>query len=232
MKCPIPPVPRPALILIAALILTSASAMSQQAGRVQLKLITLPPKIEHPALKLLQGEGEALPVETAASRLTGPYQVGRQEAWEFIPATPPAGNEGAPTVLAKCRALPSANQLVVLVKEPAPSVKYRGFSLDTAPTAFAERQFLIVNLSAVELAAQIGGQRIALPPGKPVVVAPAADQGPDLCHATVFSRSGDQWQPFFATNWPLRDKVRGLVFLYQQPATGKILLHAVTDFLE
>lgn len=222
---------RPALI-VTLLALTAASAIGQQAGTVQLRLITLPPKTEHPALKLLQETGEVLPVETAASRLTGPYKVPKQEFWTFVTATPPAANEPAPAHLAKIRALTSANQLVVLMKEPNPSGKYGGFALNTAKDAFAERQFLVINLSPVALAAEIGGKRVALPTGKSVVVKPAADQGPDLCHATIFSRTGEQWQPFFSTNWPLRDKVRGFVFLYQEPTTGKILLHAVTDFLE
>jgi hypothetical protein len=232
MKIITPLIRRSALILTTSLVLTAASAMGQQAGTVQLRLITLPPKTEHPALKLLQGAGESLPVETAASRLTGPYKVAKQEFWTFVVATPPVANEPAPAALAKIRALASANQLVVLVKEPNPNGKYGGFALNTAKDAFAERQFLIVNLSPLELAAEIGGKRVALAPGKPVVVKPTADQGPDLCHATIFSRAGAQWQPFFSTNWPLRDKVRGLVFLYQESATGKILLHAVTDFLE
>ena len=216
---------RAAIVLLFAVFGTSTA---QDEGKVQLRLLALPPRVVHPAMSLLQGEGKAIEVETAANRLTGPYDVSRQESWTFVPAGAAGGKAAA---LATCKPIASKNQLIVLVRNDGDSGTYKSFALDLLKTSFDERQFLLVNLSPNELAAEVGGKRVALKPGKPVVVAPAADKGPDLCQAAVFTRKDGQWSPFFSTAWPLRDKVRGLVFFYQDAAGGKILLHAVTDFL-
>jgi hypothetical protein len=204
------------------------TSTAQNEGKVELRLLALPPRVAHPALNLLQGEGKALEVETAANRLTGPYEVSRQQPWIFVPVGA-AGGKAA--VLATCKPIASQNQLAVLVRNDGDAGTYKAFALDLAKASFDERQFLMVNLSANELAAEVGGKRVALEPGKPVVVAPAADKGPDLCQVAVFTRKDDAWSPIFSTAWPLRDKVRGLVFFYQDAASGKILLHAVTDFM-
>jgi hypothetical protein len=144
----------------------------------------------------------------------------------------PAGAAGGKAAaIATCKPIASKSQLAVLVRNDGDAGTYKSFVLDLAKSSFDERQFLIINLSPNELAAEVGGKRVALKPGKPMVVAPAADKGPDLCQAAVFTRKDDQWSPIFSTAWPLRDKLRGLVFLYQDSATGKILLHAVTDFM-
>ena len=53
----------------------------------------------------------------------------------------------------------------------------------------------------------------------------------DNDNRVILLNRNERWIPFVATNWPLRDDARGLVFIYQDPASGKIQLHAIRDFL-
>jgi hypothetical protein len=198
-----------------------------------LRILALPPRIEHPPLFLLQGEAAAIPLEIASSRLTGPYKVSPTNAWQFALTATPAQANGTISLVASCKPAPSADeQLVVLLRKPGKEITYASFVLDIKRSALNERQFLVVNLSPTEIAGDIGGARMAFPPGKPVTVSPKENLGPNLCHVDFLTGGPDgKWKPFFSTNWPLKDKIRGLVFFYAAPESEKILMHTVSDFL-
>lgn len=228
----IPPL-RPFVLGIAATCALFSGATAQDsadAPMAKLRVLALPPKTEHPSLQLLQGKEAAVELEISSSRLTGPYKVRNDGRWRFA-ETAPGDETGKPKPLASCKAGRSSDQLAVLVRKPGNDAGYGAFAVNMAPAAFGQRQFLIVNLSPGELAGELGGKKVALPPGKPVVVTPKADKGKDLCQAAFYARKGEKWHPFHSTSWPLRDKLRGLIFLYQDTGNGKIQLHAISDFL-
>ena len=230
----IPPL-RPIASLLAAFAVlgTAVSAQDTAEGpQTKLRILALPPKTEHAKMFLLQDNTEAIPLEPTSSRLAGPYETRNSGRWRFAETAGAGGEQdAAPRLLASCKATVARDQLAVLVKKPDGSSEYGAFAVDLDRASLDQRQFLIVNLSPGELACEVGGKKLALKPGTPVVVTPKADKGGDLCQAAFYMRKGGAWHPFFSTAWPLRDKVRGLVFLYQDQAGGKIRLHAISDFL-
>ena len=224
------------IITSATLILSGFSQTSADQEKPSpniLRILALPPRIEHPPLFLLQGEAAAIPLEIASTRLTGPYKVSPTDAWKFALTASPTEVNGQISLVASCKpAPPTAEQLVVLLRKPGKEMSYASFALDINRTALKERQFLVINLSPTKIAGDIGGERMAFPPGKPVTVSPKENLGPNLCHvAFLTSGPNGKWKPFFSTNWPLKDKIRGLVFFYQPPGSEKILIHTVSDFL-
>ncbi len=230
---------KPHLLQILASATLILSGFTQTVGAQEpppqsiLRILALPPRIAHPPLFLLQGEAAAIPLEIASSRLTGPYKVSPTNAWQFaLTATPPQP-DGNISLVASCKPAPSTEeQLVVLIRKSGKEISYASFSLDIKRSALNERQFLIVNLSPTEIAGDIGGARMAFPPGKPVTVSPKENLGPNLCHVDFLTGGPDgKWKPFFSTNWPLKDKIRGLIFFYAAPDSEKILIHTVSDFL-
>jgi hypothetical protein len=219
-------------VLIGGALAPSAHAQAEPA-QTNLSLLALPPRVQHPPLFLLQEDKTTLPVEIVANRLTGPFKATVEKRWRFSLASQPAAEGAKLPLAASCPAIRSAaDQLVVLVKKPGTETAYRAFAVNINPASFQERQFLVVNLTPKEIAGEVGGARVAFPPGKPVFVTPKANVAEDLCHAMFLTREGEKpWKPFFSTNWPLKDKIRGLVFFYQDPSGRKILIHTVTDFL-
>jgi hypothetical protein len=218
-------------VLIGSVLMSSVRGQTESA-QANLRLLALPPRIQHPPLFLLQNKNTPIPLEVVANRLTGPYKATVQKRWRFSLSAKPAAEGEKEKLAASCAALNSAaEQLVVLVKKSGNDGSYGAFSVDIG-TSFKERQFLIVNLTPKEIAGEVGGKRVAFPPGKPVFVTPKDNISEDLCHAMFLTREGEKpWKPFFSTNWPLKDKIRGLVFFYQDLGGRKILLHTVSDFL-
>lgn len=219
-------------VLIGSALTPSAHAQAEPA-QTNLSLLALPPRVKHPPLFLVQQENATIPLEIAANRLTGPFKATVDKRWRFSLTSQPAEKDGKLQLAASCPAIRSASdQLVVLVKKTGANMSYGAFSVDIDRTSFKERQFLVVNLTPKEIAGEVGGKRIAFPPGKPVFVTPKANVAEDLCHAMFLTREAEKpWKPFFSTNWPLKDKIRGLVFFYQDPSGRKILIHTVSDFL-
>jgi hypothetical protein len=211
----------------------SPAAAQEKPPQNILRILALPPRIEHPPLFLLQGKAAAIPLEIASSRLTGPYKVSPTNAWQFALSATPTKINGQIPLVATCKpAPPTAEELVVLLRKPGKEMSYASFALDINRSALKERQFLVINLSPTEIAGEIGGARMAFPPGKPVTVSPKENLGPDLCHVAFLTGGPNgKWKPFFSTNWPLKNKVRGLIFFYQPPGSEKILIHTVSDFL-
>ena len=212
---------------------TQTAVAQEPPAQNILRILALPPRIVHPPLFLLQGEAAAIPLEIASSRLTGPYKVSPTNAWQFALTATPTESNGNISIVASCKPVPSTDeQLVVLLRKPGKEMSYASFALDIKRSTLKERQFLVINLSPTEIAGDIGGIRMAFPPGKPVTVAPKENLGPDLCNVAFLTGVSDgKWKPFFSTNWPLKDKIRGLVFFYLQPDSEKILIHTVSDFL-
>lgn len=231
------PAPAVAAGFLALIALAAVPALGQQGKPQQadsrLSVIALPPKVEHPEMHLLQEEGRSVPLELVANRLAGPLRVAHNGHWRFAEkAEADAVTGGKPKLAASCRALPARDQCVVLVRKPGEESGYGAFAVSLDPATFGQRQFLLINLSAIEIAYEIGGTKGALSPGKPVVASPKANLGPDLCQADFYFRDNGEWKPFINTRWPLRDKVRGVVFFYQNADGKRIHMHAVTDFLE
>ncbi|MCU0748767.1 MAG: hypothetical protein MUF13_04385 [Akkermansiaceae bacterium] len=212
--------------------LISSSHGQQEPAQTNLRVLALPPRVQHAPLFLLQKKNSTIPLEVVANRLTGPYKATIQNRWRFSLSDKPAAEGENVKLAASCAALKSAaEQLVVLVKKSNSEMSYGAFAVDIG-TSFKERQFLVVNLTSKEIAGDIGGKRVAFPPGEPIFVAPKDNIAKDLCHAMFLTREAqDPWKPFFSTNWPLKDKIRGLVFFYQDPSGRKILIHTVSDFL-
>jgi hypothetical protein len=220
-------------VLIGSALTPSVHAQAEPA-QTNLSLLALPPRVQHPPLFLLQKRRQLF--LSKSSQIALPALS--KPLWRSAGASPLRPNLPQKArklqLAASCPAIPVCCRPIGRTGEKTwhRNVSIRAFSVNITPASFKERQFLVVNLTPKEIAGEIGGKRVAFPPGKPVFVTPKANVAEDLCHAMFLTREAEKpWKPFFSTNWPLKDKIRGLVFFYQDPSGRKILMHTVSDFL-
>ncbi len=212
-------------------LLCLALRLSGQEGTVDLRVIVFPRAQDDQKISLVVGK-KLVEIEVAANRLTGPYKVERQANWTFgHPAVDEAGKPAFKT-LGSTAALAAPAQILILFRKGRTNDDgFKVVAYSGGPREFGGRQFLLLNLTRDRVGGDIGQVKFALKPAGHTVISPKSDAGENLCHATILLNRNERWTPFVSTNWPLRDDARGLVFIYQDPATGKIQLHAIRDFL-
>lgn len=228
--------PFPRLPSIPLLLLAWAASMhpclAQQSENVTLRFVSFPRLAKPQPIELLIGEGKTLEIEIPSNQLSAPYSVKRLATWAVGKIG--EGTDGTPKfkVYGKARALSSSQQLLLLVRKGATNAD--GFTIipfDNRATQFGSRKFLFLNATKIDIAGEVGAKKFALKPGRHTIIRPTADQGKDLCHAIFYYRKEKAWKSFFSSNWPLRDKARGLIFFYNDPRTSRLKLHSIRDFL-
>lgn len=214
------------------LIVTTGQAR-EAAASVEVRLLSFPKKVEPAKLEVRIADGQTLALELPSHTLSEPVKLPRLPVWQFGHATAPADGQPGFDIHGECRPLASGKQLLIAAfqsTDPAAGEsRVRIAALDSS--SFKARQFLIMNLTPKEVAAQIGGKRFRLKPGGHRIVKPDSDRGEDLCFASLHTELNGTWRPFFTSNWPLDDESRGLVFIHQQPGTAMPRLHTIVDIL-
>ncbi len=220
--------------LIAFALLTVTTGPAQEvAAPVEVRLLSFPKQVEPANLEIRIADGRTLELELPSHALSDPVKLPRLPVWQFGHATAPAAGPPGFDIHGECRPLASGKQLLIAAfqsTDPAAGKsRVRIAALDSS--SFKARQFLIMNLSPKEVAAQIGGKGFRLQPGEHQIVEPDSDRGKDLCFASLHTEINGTWRPFFTSNWPLDNESRGLVFIHRQPGTAMPRLHTIVDVL-
>ncbi len=213
------------------LFLLSTLLSFAQENNVSLRLMAFPRSADDSPVQLNLGE-RTIDVQLAANCLSDPYTVPAMEAWDFGQRTTDGEGKSTFESWGRGKARSAKRQIVILLRKgPKNADGFRVLTLNDGPKHFDERQLLFYNLSLEDIAGEVGGVKFALKPAQHKVITPKADQGKDLCHASLLLMKNDKWRPFMESNWPLKKDTRGLIFLYTDPATSKVRLHTIRDFL-
>lgn len=210
-----------------------ALPLAAQEGppKTSVRFVSFPERPDTPTLEIPVGKGKTLKVELPSHTLSQEYKLPRLAQWQL--GETQTGEDGEPVFQSYGKITPkTAPRQIVLVllkdkKKPAAGLK----ALSFAETDFKGGQFLIMNFSPQETAAEIGGKKFRLKPGRHQIIEPKENRGQGLCFASLFTQKGEQWRPFFTSNWPVDKEARGLVFLYQRPGGRVPSLHTIVDYL-
>ena len=212
------------------LLLFTVIGLSQD-DTVSLRILAFPRIADDSPVELLVGD-RTIPIKLASNRLSDPYKVAAQSAWNF--GIKDTGDDGKPSFKSygSGTAKDTQQQIVVLLRRGLKnSDGFRVLSYADGPRHFKERQIMFLNLALENVAGEVGGEKFALKPAQNTVISPKADQGKDLCHAKLLLERKGKWRPFMESNWPLKPDTRGLIFLYTDPKSSKVRLHTIRDFL-
>lgn len=218
----------PALRLLSALLL--ATLVPATAQELTLEFVCLPKSSEPVSLKLPIGDGKVLDLEIGSNEVTQPVKVPRLA--EYRLGTFGADEEGNQVFRTHAKAAPLAatRQLFVLLRRgKSPADGFQVVPIASGSSGFGAKQFLVMNLTGQKIAADVGSVRFGLNPGQSKVISPKPEAGKSYCYADLRYESKERWRPFFTSNWPLQEKRRGLIFVYQKPGSARPRLHTIVD---
>lgn len=217
------------LLLLAA----ALPCLAQQKGaRVTLQFVSFPRITNPETIELLLPEGKTLSISIPSNELSPPYKVPASAHWAV--GNMEEGKDGKPKfkVYGKIKALSAPKQLLLLVRKgPTNADGFNILAFDNRSNKFGGGTFLFLNASHFDIAGEVGGKKFTLKPGAHNIIAPKPDAGKQLCHTTLYYRSGKETKPFFDSNWPLRKDARGLIFFYTDPKSQRLKFHTIRDFL-
>ena len=215
----------PLVVLTLAAMLQSSHA--QVAASATVQFVSFPPVADPKPIELLLGEGKTLEIEIPSDLPSDPYQVPRGASWTVGKSGPEKDGKPQFNVFGTAPTLASSHQLILLFRKgPSDAEGFKVIPLDFK-SQFGDRMLLFFNLAREEFAAEVGGVKFSVKPGAQRIISPKADKGGNLCHADLYYRKEETWKPFFSANWPLYDTTRGLFFIYADPASSRLTLHAV-----
>lgn len=187
------------------------------------------PKHSPEKVELLIGPKKTVEITLQSHALTAALKVPRLAVWKFGKSTTNASGEFQFLSYGQVKPLTAKKQVVLLMRKGATlkdGLNVR--TLDGGKAAFGAAQMLFVNMTKVNIGGVVGGQKIALRPGKHVIIKPKADRGKDLSYASLQYPRNGKWRSFFSTNWPVLKEARGLVFIYGERSPR---IHSIVDSL-
>ncbi|MBT8043911.1 MAG: hypothetical protein KJO79_03075, partial [Verrucomicrobiae bacterium] len=167
-----------------------------------------------------------------SNELSKAYKVARLARW--VVGESAADEEGQPTfkVLGQAPAIASANQIVILVRKGKENADgFDVIAIDGRVNAFGGGKFLFVNAAQVDIAGRVGEEKFVVLPGAHQMIKPKVDGGKRSAHAMFYFRKEKEARPFFSSRWPVGGKARSMIFLYHDPATKRLRMHTIRDFL-
>lgn len=217
--------------ILAFLLLLTASAPAQQAQQTDLRLLAFPRVKDAGPIELQVGDS-VVEVDPPSNRLSDPVSVPSQATWRFGRRIQGADGERGFETWGEAKSTGTGRQILILLRKGKRNEDgFHVVSLKDGPKHFGDGEIYFLNLARQEIAGEVGGVKFGLKPADEVVIKPKADKGPELCHASLYIRPREKWRPFFSSNWPLRERTRGLVFLYNGAGKGRVRMHTIRDFL-
>lgn len=209
------------------LAITLGISMQSGQGQMTLQFVSFPAISDPQPVQLFLGEQKTLDIQIPSDVPSPPYQVPASSAWTIGKSGPEKDGKPQFTVLGTAPSLTSKHQLILLFRKGATDADgFKVVPMDFS-SQFGDKMLLFINMAKEEFAAEVGGVKFSVKPGAQRIISPKADQGENLCHADLYFNSENTWKPFFSANWPLYDNTRGLFFIYSDPNSSDLKLHAV-----
>ncbi len=212
-------------ILATACLAGSLSAATEPgtAGVRALLLVPGGPVINlHP----LSGTVADTAVLVGARGLSEPFKPTTRQ---FDLAVPDTKQESGFRTVAKV-ALPAEGSNFIILLEPA-GATFKVHVVNAKESRFGADSVLFFNAAEIVLGAKLGANKVLIKP-REAVFAKAPPRGEKPFYQVTFYQPDDgKARPFANTRWPHRDASRCYVFLYRNPATGRLTYQAVDEEL-
>lgn len=217
-------------ILFTGTLLASGQVDSK---KMSLRFIAFPKKSNSEPVELLIGPEKTIQVSTPGHELTKSYKVPELDVINIGKTVVGDDGEAVFQTYGSAKSV-SSNQIIVMIRKG--SKNSDGFTvipIDARLAGFGGGNFLFINLSKLSLGGVIGDKKIALKPGERKMIKPKPNHAQDICQVTLFyqTKVASKWKKFYDTRWPADNKVRSLVFFYQNPKTGRLGLAPIMDIL-
>lgn len=219
---------------LAALCLTAAFAAAQDK-QVSVQFVSFPICEDAEPIELFIGEGESIPVELPTDVLSEVYKVPAMSQWAL--GKMETGEEGQKTfkLYGKCDAVASDHQLILVLREGKTIADgIRMIPMNYDPENFGGGKFYLMNLTKVDIGAEMGTTLVGLKPKASKLIAPEPSRevnGNKQLFVKVFFRNNEDMTPFYSSTWRLNDKARSLVFFYHEPIHQRITTHSIRSYL-
>lgn len=125
-------------------------------------------------------------------------------------------------------ALPEAGRDFIVVFAPVRN-GYRAFAVRVDDPEFRGDDTYLFNFSRHRLGITLGTARQQVAPGETVRLRPAFPSDATFYQAMFAYERDGTFVPFNNTRWPVNPNTKALVFVFQDPETGRMMYRSVTE---
>ena len=219
------------VILIGYLPYQQAIALDQ----VELQFVSFPKAAESNSVELYTGEGKTIKVEIPTNNVSPSYKVARVPTWALGESVTDEEGKSKFTTFGKAPSIAAKKQLILVIRKGHDnSSGLTLYPIQNSETELGGGKYLLMNMSKVDIAAELSDKKLALKPGKFSIVKPTPSSVKGVykyCETKFhFRLKNGEVRKFFSSNWRLNDKARSFIFFYHDPRNRKLRFHSIRDY--
>lgn len=218
-------------VIITASVCTIVTA--QNTGKISVRILAFPQMAEPEPVELVIGDNaKTIEVDTPGHELSKTYDVPPLNTITVGKTT--LDKDGKPTfqVFGSAKSIAAKEQIILLLRKGKQnSDGFAVLPISADLIEFKGASFLFINASTYNVSGKIGDKILELGPGKRALLQPKANFEDGICQVTFAYQKADKWKMFYDTRWPANEKIRTLVFFYQNPETGRLGIAPITDII-
>lgn len=218
---------------VAALAIQLAFAQTEE--KISLQFLAFPNHLDLKPIELLVGDKKTIPIDIPGNELSPAYKVARPAS--IVVGITTKNEKGEPVfqALGNAPSLATSKQIILLIRKGEnDSDGFAVIPIDGTLAGFSGGQFLFINASKLSVGGIIGDKNFALKPGQKSLIKPAATHEGGGCQVTLAYQKDEKdlkGKKFYDTRWVVHNKIRTLVFFYQDPETGSLGVAPIVDLL-
>lgn len=220
-------------VALAFLVLISSDALAQTTEKISLRILAFPQIAEPEPVELVVGENtQTIEVDTPGHELSKNYSVPALNTITVGKTTIDSEGKSIFQSYGSAKSILAKEQIILLIRKGEKNSD--GFSIlpiSADLTTFKGASFLFINASTYNIGVKIGDKNLELNSGKQSLIQPKANFENGICQVSIAYQKNDKWKMFYDTRWPANEKIRTLVFFYQNPITGRLGIAPITDII-
>lgn len=225
----------PKSLIIFLFAFTFSLASFAQDEKVKVQFVSFPKLNNAAPVELLLGNEETMKIELPTNSLSPVYEVSRLSEWVIGKSSTGAEGEFTFDIYGKATSLSTPNQLILVLRKGASDADgLELIPLDIDQKGFAGGKYFFMNASVVDIAVEIGDQKLVLKPRNFKLVEPKpskVDGSRKYLYVYLHFRKGEEAVPYYSSTWRFSEKARTMVFLYHDIHTKQLRTHSIRDYL-
>ena len=220
------------LAVIASFGISLIDCAAKEGGNIILQFLSFPKAVDPKPVELVVGEGKTIKVEIPTNTLSKTYTVKRQGVWAVGATGVDEEEKPVFNVFGQAGSLACSKQLILLVRKGENNADGMDvIPIDNGTANFGGGKFLFMNSTKVDISGEAGGVKFTIKPGESTIIKPQAVSNDQASEEMFSFREGNEAKPFFSSKWPISDKSRSLIFFYIDPASQRLRMHSIRDFI-
>jgi hypothetical protein len=220
------------LTVIASFGISFIDCAAKEGGNIILQFLSFPKAVDPKPVELVVGKGKSIKVEIPTNTLSKAYTVKRQDVWAVGANGVDEKEKPVFNVFGQAESLACSKQLILLVRKGENNADGMDvIPIDNDTANFGGGKFLFMNATKVDIAGEAGGVKFTIKPGESTIIKPQTVSNIQASEEIFSFREGNEAKPFFSSKWPISDKSRSLIFFYIDPASQRLRMHSIRDFI-